>query len=168
MNDSAHKIAKNSFNNIPMGGMGLMHKLADLIDHECEVKESEGKVLKGPNNVLIHGRVGKRITLCGMKFLNSRSWRSAWFGQVHFSTTKKICGIFDLSKIQKGALVGCFNAEKVIQLTTVLHGKQGAQLLNEIANMRSIITGDENIIDINEEVHKDVVVTINEQGGIRL
>jgi hypothetical protein len=54
-----------------------------------------------------------------------------------------------------------------MQLTKVLHGKQGVQLLNEIANMKSIIIGDENIIDINEEIHKDVV-TISEQGGIRL
>jgi hypothetical protein len=34
--------------------------------------------------------------------------------------------------------------------------------------MRSIITGDENIIGINEEVNKVAVFTISEQEGIRL
>jgi hypothetical protein len=106
MSDSALKIEKNSFNSSPMGGMMLMHKLANLIDRECEVGASEGKVLKGPNNVPIHGRVGKSIAFYGMKFLTNHSWRSARFSQVHFSTAKKICGIFGLSKIQEGALVG--------------------------------------------------------------
>lgn len=66
MNRHAGKITENALDSQPMEGSGLVHKLTNLIDGECDIRTSESKIC------------GKRLSLYdGDPLPDAMEYRSA-------------------------------------------------------------------------------------------
>jgi hypothetical protein len=130
------------------------------------IGSSDSKIDKAPNKMVIARRIRKRVTIRSTKIDIElhRSLNSALITKS--SMSKEILDILFLGDIKANRSGGNLNPKKVAKRTKISHKELLTKKGLNKGNIHRIITGDDHIINIEEEKGPSLRRSVNKQRGI--
>src|SRR4051812_42232268 len=164
--DRTTKITKNTEKMTIVNSGRSRNKLTQNMNRIRDVRTSDSKINKTPNEMTITRRIRKRITISKLK-LNIKLHRGLNSALIpKSSTSKKILNILFLGDIKAIRSGGNLNPKKVSKRTKISHKKLITKTSLNKGYILRIITGNDHIINIEKKKSASTRRSVNKQRWI--
>jgi hypothetical protein len=145
----------------------VMHVKAHLLNGVGNVGPSEEEVLKGPGKTPVAGWIGNQGA-GGGEFALHVHWSRAGLAFNHASVFKDVDSVLPLVEEHAlGTTLDC-DPQEVVERPEVLHRKLPLEAGDDVTQKLEGGGGEDDAIDVEEEVRCIRTVTKHEQGRVRL
>jgi hypothetical protein len=164
---SAPQVPQNPLQRGEMRLSRVVHVKAHLLDGVGDVGPGEEEVLKGPGKTPVAGWIGNRGA-GGGEFALCVHWSRAGLAVNHASTFKDVDGVLPLVEEQTLGTSLDGDPQEVVERPEVLHRKLPLETGDDATQKLEGGGGEDDVVDVEEEVRGIRTVTKDEQGRVRL
>jgi hypothetical protein len=162
------EVAEDMLRSHEMGLLRVVHVEAHLLDRVGDVGFGEGEVLESSSQAAVGNRVTDVGARVGGDLGLSVDRRGVELAVAHASTLKDILSELVLVEEEVVNSLLYRDAEEMMEGAEVLHGKLLVESRSGMLEKPQTRGGEDDVVDVEEQVGDVSAVTVDEQRGVRL